>query len=70
MSGNDSFGIALANYCVGLQLSAADCAKIDIEQNPDGNRFTRNRARGNGSNPRPVRAVDIRRRSGLGHDRH
>jgi parallel beta-helix repeat protein len=53
VSGNDSFGIGLANYCVGLQLSAADCAKIDIEPNPDGNRFTRNRARGNGSNPDP-----------------
>jgi parallel beta-helix repeat protein len=63
VSGNKTFGIAVANYCLGLQLSAADCSKIDIEPNPDGNRLTRNRARGNGFNPDPfvplIFAVDL-----------
>jgi parallel beta-helix repeat protein len=51
VGGNGSFGIGLVNYCIGLQLSAADCARIDIDPNPDGNRITSNRAAGNGSDP-------------------
>lgn len=60
---NDSFGIAVANFCVANNLSPADCAALDIEPNPDGNRILFNVARGNGTNPspliNPVFAVDL-----------
>jgi parallel beta-helix repeat protein len=51
VGGNRSFGIGLTSYCIGLQLSPADCARIDIDPNPDGNRITGNRVRGNGGRP-------------------
>jgi parallel beta-helix repeat protein len=51
ISGNDSYGIGLVSYCIGLRLSAADCAAIDIDPNPDGNRTTKNRVQGNGGHP-------------------
>lgn len=48
---NRSYGIGVVNYCVAQSLSPSDCAKLDIEPNPDGNRITRNRVTGNGFNP-------------------
>ena len=60
---NNSFGIAVANFCVANKLSPADCAALDIEPNPDGNRILFNVARGNGTDPspliNPVFAVDL-----------
>ncbi len=63
VTGNDSFGIAVANFCVANNLSTADCAALDIEPNPDFNRIRSNVALGNGSDPspliNPVFAVDL-----------
>jgi parallel beta-helix repeat protein len=53
VTGNRSYGIAVANYCVVLGVSSADCAALDIEPNPDGNRVTGNTAKQNGKNPDP-----------------
>jgi parallel beta-helix repeat protein len=53
VTGNNSYGIAVANYCVGLGVSDADCAALDIEPNPDGNRTLDNTAKNNGKNPDP-----------------
>ncbi|HEY2387020.1 MAG TPA: right-handed parallel beta-helix repeat-containing protein [Candidatus Binatia bacterium] len=61
--GNDSFGIAVANYCVANNLSDAQCAQLDIEPNPDFDRIVQNVAFGNGTSPspliNPVFAVDL-----------
>ena len=61
--GNNSFGIALTNYCVARALSQQDCAALDIDPNPDGNRILDNRLSGNGTAPDPsfpsVFAVDL-----------
>jgi parallel beta-helix repeat protein len=61
--GNHSFGIALTNYCVARNLSQQDCAALDIDPNPDGNRIRDNRVSGNGTAPDPsfpsVFAVDL-----------
>jgi cytochrome c peroxidase len=63
VTGNDSFGIAVANFCVANNLSPADCAALDIEPNPDFNRILFNVATGNGTAPspliNPVFAVDL-----------
>ncbi len=53
VTGNRSYGIAVANYCIALNISATDCDALDIEPNPDGNRVTGNTARKNGKNPDP-----------------
>jgi parallel beta-helix repeat protein len=53
VTGNRSYGIAVANYCTALNISAEDCSKLDIEPNPDGNRVTGNTAKKNGNNPDP-----------------
>jgi parallel beta-helix repeat protein len=53
VTGNDSYGIAVANYCVALGVSASDCLALDIEPNPDGNRTLDNSAKNNGKNPDP-----------------
>jgi parallel beta-helix repeat protein len=61
--GNNSYGIALTNYCVATNLSPTDCAALDIEPNPDGNRILTNTVRGNAAAPDPsfpaVFAVDL-----------
>jgi parallel beta-helix repeat protein len=61
--GNDSFGIAVANFCVGNKLTPEQCAMLDIEPNPDGDQVRANFVKGNGSNPSPlidpVFAVDL-----------
>jgi parallel beta-helix repeat protein len=63
VTGNNSFGIAVANFCVANNLSQAECAALDIEPNPDFNRILFNRATGNGSDPspliNPIFAVDL-----------
>ncbi|HTO55545.1 MAG TPA: parallel beta-helix domain-containing protein [Myxococcota bacterium] len=60
---NDSYGIAVANFCVGNELSEEQCAALDIEPNPDNNQVDHNIALGNGHNPSPliqsVFAVDL-----------
>jgi len=53
VTGNDSFGIAVANFCVANNLSDADCANLDIEPNPDDDHVEQNTATGNGQNPDP-----------------
>jgi parallel beta-helix repeat protein len=61
--GNNSFGIAVANYCVAQNLSQSECEALDIEPNPDGNRILTNRVLGNAGDPAPtfpaVFAVDL-----------
>jgi|SRR5215211_1601222 len=61
--GNNSFGIAVTNYCVAQNLSQAECEALDIEPNPDGNRILSNRVVGNAGDPAPtfpaVFAVDL-----------
>jgi cytochrome c peroxidase len=53
VKGNDSFGIGVANICVAQGLSAAECAALDIQPDPDNNRVIRNTVTGNGQNPDP-----------------
>jgi parallel beta-helix repeat protein len=63
VTGNDSFGIAVANFCVGNMLTDEQCAALDIEPNSDFTRVLFNVATGNGTNPspliNPVFAVDL-----------
>jgi parallel beta-helix repeat protein len=63
VTGNDSFGIAVANICIAQMLDPEVCAALDIERNPDGNRIVHNQVTGNGQNPDPalpaVFAVDL-----------
>jgi len=63
VTGNDSFGIAVANFCVANNLTPDQCNALDIEPNPDFNRILFNHATGNGANPspliNPVFAVDL-----------
>jgi parallel beta-helix repeat protein len=51
---NDSYGIAVANFCVANNLSPDQCAALDIEPNPDNNQVDHNIALGNGKNPSPL----------------
>src|SRR2546428_459359 len=63
VTGNDSFGIAVANFCVATNLTPEQCAALDIEPNPDFDRVIFNVATGNGTAPspliNPVFAVDL-----------
>ena len=63
VTGNDSFGIAVANFCVANNLTPEQCAALDIEPNPDFDRVIFNVATGNGTAPspliNPVFAVDL-----------
>jgi parallel beta-helix repeat protein len=63
VSGNDSYGIAVANICVAQELPEEVCAVLDIDPDPDGNRVIGNRVTGNALNPAPtlppVFAVDL-----------
>jgi len=60
VTGNDTFGIALANYCTG---NPCDPFPSDIDIFPDNNRIVSNVATGNGANPDPsvpsIFAVDL-----------
>jgi parallel beta-helix repeat protein len=53
VSGNDSFGVLVANFCVAFKLTPAECAGLDIEPNPDGNHVEHNTVTGNGASPDP-----------------
>src|SRR3989475_7240523 len=53
VTGNDSFGIAVANFCVANNLTPDVCAALDIEPNPDNDHIEQNTATGNGQNPDP-----------------
>jgi parallel beta-helix repeat protein len=65
VTGNGSFGIAVANICVAQGLSAQECAAVsqDIQPDPDHNRAVQNVVTGNGLDPDPslppVFAVDL-----------
>src|SRR5213080_1225689 len=63
VTGNASFGIAVANFCLATNLTAEQCAALDIEPNPDFDRVIFNVATGNGIAPspliNPVFAVDL-----------
>lgn len=51
---NDSYGIAVANFCLGNGLTEEQCNALDIEPNPDGNQVDHNLAMKNGANPSPL----------------
>jgi parallel beta-helix repeat protein len=61
--GNNSFGIAVSNYCVATSRSQAECDALDIEPNADRNHVQNNRVKGNGTAPDPtlpaIFAVDL-----------
>lgn len=63
VTGNDSYGIAVANICLAQELPAEVCSSLDIEPNPDGNVVSFNQVTENGSNPAPslppMFAVDL-----------
>jgi len=51
---NDSYGIAVANFCSASNLTPEQCAALDIDPDPDDNRVEHNRAFDNGQNPSPL----------------
>src|SRR5262249_49245580 len=51
---NDSYGIAVANFCVAQGLSDDQCSALDIEPNSDGARIDHNVVFDNGGNPSPL----------------
>jgi parallel beta-helix repeat protein len=53
VTGNDSYGIAVANICLAQELPEEVCSVLDIEPNPDHNSVIGNVALGNGLNPAP-----------------
>jgi parallel beta-helix repeat protein len=63
--GNDSYGIAVANFCLAQNLTPEQCTAIsaDIEPNPDNNEVDHNIALNNGGHPsdliNPVFAKDL-----------
>ena len=54
VTGNDSYGIAVANICLAQELPEEVCSVLDIEPNPDNNSVISNVALGNGGNPAPA----------------
>jgi parallel beta-helix repeat protein len=60
---NDTFGIAVSNFCVGTGTPPEICELLDIQPDADGNTITGNTVTGNGGNPDPdvdpVFAVDL-----------
>jgi len=63
VKGNDSFGVAVSNICVGQQLPPEICGILDIQPDADNTHTIRNTVTGNGLNPDPnlpsVFAVDL-----------
>jgi parallel beta-helix repeat protein len=63
VTGNDTFGIAVSNFCVGTGTPPEICAILDIQPDADNNRIGTNTVTGNGGNPdpivNPVFAVDL-----------
>ena len=62
VTGNDSFGIAVADFCIGNNLPPG-CTGGAIDESPDGNVVAHNTVLGNGGDPapsvNPVFAVDL-----------
>src|SRR5262249_1430856 len=52
--GNDSYGIAVANFCVANNLTMDQCAALDIEPNSDDAQVDHNVAKNNGHDPSPL----------------
>jgi parallel beta-helix repeat protein len=50
---NDTFGIAVADFCVAQGIDPATCAALGIEPSSDDARVVFNTVRGNGTNPDP-----------------
>jgi parallel beta-helix repeat protein len=63
VTGNDSYGIAVANICLAQNLPNDICQILDIDPDPDNNHVTSNKVTGNGTDPAPslppVFAVDL-----------
>jgi parallel beta-helix repeat protein len=64
VTGNDTYGIAVADFCVGQGIDPDTCAALGIEPSSDDARVVFNRVQGNGTNPdprliSPVFAVDL-----------
>jgi parallel beta-helix repeat protein len=51
VTGNRSIGIGVANYCIATGAPPADCAGLDINPDPDGNRIVSNAVTGNATSP-------------------
>ena len=54
VTGNNSYGIAVANICLAQELPEEVCSALDIEPNPDNNSVISNVVLGNGGNPAPA----------------
>lgn len=54
VTGNGSFGIAVANICLAQGLPPAVCASLDIDPDSDDNRIVLNTVTGNGLSPAPA----------------
>ena len=50
---NDSYGIAVGNFCLGTSTPPEVCAQLDIQPDADNNHITHNEVTGNGGNPDP-----------------
>ncbi len=63
VTGNGSYGVAVANICLAQELPAEVCASLDIDPYSDGNSVVFNTVTGNGTDPAPtlppVFAVDL-----------
>ena len=70
VTGNDSYGIAVSNFCVGTGTPPEICAQLDIQPDADGNHITDNVVTGNGEQPGSRPAAGVRRGPRLGHDRN
>ncbi len=53
VTNNDTFGIAVSNFCLGTGTPPEICALLDIDPDPDNNQTTNNTVTGNGGNPDP-----------------
>jgi len=51
--GNNTFGIAVANFCVAQGIDPITCAALGIEPNSDDTHVLFNQVQGNGTNPDP-----------------
>lgn len=51
VTGNDTAGVAVFDFCTAAGLDAASCAALDIDPLPDGNRVVGNVVLGNGRAP-------------------
>jgi hypothetical protein len=54
VTGNNSLGIGVANFCVVTHLPPPVCGLLDIDPNSNANQILNNTAAGNGLSPDPV----------------